>query len=171
MKLVNYIILSLVITAVGIACGGGDTAPAPAATTAPVATAVPKATATAVPKPTKAPVATAVSEPTPVPPTATPVPTPVFPSTDLFTSFSAGGWNASYAIDNGSLFLLSTETPESKSVESLNLDFIPAMVGQTHSNLKNQSLGFSFHDYTTYIHDSIIGLIWEEIIEIDLNID
>jgi len=176
MKLVNYIILSLVITAVGIACGGGDTAPAPAATTAPVATAVPKATATAVPKPTKAPVATAVSEPTPVPPTATPVtptatpipptatpipptatpvpptatpvPTPVFPSTDLFTSFSAGGWNASYAIDNGSLFLLSTETPESKSVESLNLDFIPAMVGQTHSNLKNQSLGFALHEYT-----------------------
>jgi hypothetical protein len=25
---------------------------------------------------------------------------------------------------------------------------MPSMVGQTHSNLKNQSLGFSFHEYT-----------------------
>ena len=28
-----------------------------------------------------------------------------------------------------------------------------------------------FHDYTTYIHDSIIGVIWEQIIENDLNIN
>ena len=179
MKLVKFLMLSLIISAIGIACsGGGDTASetAPVATIAPApaATAVPKPTATAVPKPTDTPVAptaTAVPEPTatsvpptatpvpptatpvpptatPVPPTATPVPTPVLPSADLFTSFSAGGWNASYAIDNGSLFLSSTETPGSKSVGNLNLDFMPAMAGQTHSNLKNQSLGFAYHEYT-----------------------
>ena len=51
-------------------------------------------------------------------------------------------------IDNGSLFLSSTETPGSKSVGNLNLDFMPAMAGQTHSNLKNQSLGFAYHEYT-----------------------
>jgi|GEM_PF-5421482 len=77
MKLINYLILGLVVTIVGIACGGGDSAPAPdlVATKAPVATAVPT--------PTKAPVATAVPEPTPVPPTATPVPptaTPIPPT-------------------------------------------------------------------------------------------
>ena len=179
MKLVKFLMLSLIISAIGIACsGGGDTASetAPVATTAPTAvpkstdtpvpptatavsepttapvqTAIPAPEATAVPAPTTAPVPTATSVPptaTSVPPTATPVPTPVLPSADLFTSFSAGGWNASYAIDNGSLFLSSTETPGSKSVESLNLDFIPAMVGQTHSNLKNQSLGFAYHEYT-----------------------
>ena len=186
MKLVKFLILSLIISAIGIACsGGGDTASetAPVATTAPTAvpkstdtpvpptatavsepttapvqTAIPAPEATAVPAPTTAPVSTATSVPptatsvpptaTPVPPTATPVPTPVLPSADLFTSFSAGGWNASYAIDNGSLFLSSTETPGSKSVGNLNLDFMPAMAGQTHSNLKNQSLGFAFHEYT-----------------------
>ncbi len=146
--------------------------PAPTATAmpAPTATAMPAPTATAMPAPTatpkppvptSAPTATATPRPTPtatprptptatpVPPTPTPTPTPVpLPSTDLFTSFSACGWDSSYAIDNGSLFLSSTETPGSKSVGSLNLDFMPSMVGQTHSNLKNQSLGFSFHDYT-----------------------
>ena len=77
MKLINYLILGLVVTIVGIACGGGDSAPGPD----PVATKAP--VATAVPKPTKAPVATAVPEPTPVPPTATPVPptaTPIPPT-------------------------------------------------------------------------------------------
>ena len=46
------------------------------------------------------------------------------------------------------MFLSSNETPASKSVGSLNLDFMPAMAGQTDSNLKNQSLGFSYHEYT-----------------------
>jgi|GEM_PF-1902258 hypothetical protein len=62
MKLINYLILSLLITSVGIACGGGDAAPAPVATTAPApkATAVPKPKATTVP-----PTATPTPEPTP----------------------------------------------------------------------------------------------------------
>ena len=89
------------------------------------------------------------AEPKKEEPKPEPTPAPIIlPSADLFTNFSACGWDSSYAIDNGSLFLSSTETPGSKSVGNLNLDFMPAMVGQTHSNLKNQTLGFAFHDYT-----------------------
>ena len=114
--------------------------PETATSVPPAATSVPP-TATSVP-----PTATSVPPTaTSVPPTATAVP---LPSADLFTGFSACGWDSSYAIDNGSLFLSSTETPESESVGNLNLDFMPAMVGQTHSNLRNQSLGFSYHEYT-----------------------
>jgi len=155
-----------------VACGGGgstaETPPAPKAepvatatpTAEPVATAKPAPTATTAPKPTAtpppAPTATAVPVPTATPlpeptPTATPVPTPtpiILPASGLFTSFAACGWDSSYAIEGGSLFLSSNETPASKSVGSLNLDFMPAMAGQTDSNLKNQSLGFSYHEYT-----------------------
>ena len=140
-----------------ISCGGGNTTPT-TSTEPPTTTPIPMVmivTATPIP-PTATPIPpTATPVPptaTPVPPTATPVPptaTPIpLPSTDLFTSFSACGWDSSYAIDNGSLFLSSTETPGSKSVGNLNLDFMPAMAGQTHSNLKNQSLGFAYHEYT-----------------------
>ena len=120
----------------------------PAATSVPpTATSVPP-TATSVPPTATSVPPTATSVPptaTAVPPTATPIP---IPSADLFTSFSACGWDSSYAIDNGSLFLSSTETPGSQSVGNLNLDFMPALAGQTHSNLKNQSLGFALHEYT-----------------------
>ena len=111
----------------------------PKKTTVPQPTAVP--TATPIP-PTATPTPTA----TPVPPTPTPTPIPL-PASSLFTSFSVCGWESSYAIENGVLFLSSAETPESKSVGNLNLDFMPVMVGQTHSNLKNQSLGFAYHEY------------------------
>ena len=127
-------------------CGDGSSSSEEVEVAAPVPTEVPPV-ATPVP-PTATPVPPTA---TPVPPTATPVPTatPIpLPSTDLFTSFSACGWDSSYVIDNGSLFLSSTETPGSESVGNLNLDFLPAMVGQTHSNLRNQSLGFSYHEYT-----------------------
>ena len=114
----------------------------PKKTTVPQPTAVP--TATPIP-PTATPTATPVPPtPTPIPPTPTPIP---LPASSLFTSFSVCGWESSYAIENGVLFLSSAETPESKSVGNLNLDFMPVMVGQTHSNLKNQSLGFAYHEY------------------------
>ena len=151
-------ILVIIIATIAVACGGGDstTESLPVPTAEPVATSTPTATAeplpTATPTPMPAPTATPVPVPTatPVPvPTATPTPTPIpLPDSGLFTSFSACGWESSYAIENGSVFLSSTETPGSKSVGSLNLDFMPAMVGQTHSNLKNQSLGFSYHEYS-----------------------
>ena len=128
--------------------------PAPAATTVPTAAPTPAPTTKPVPTPTEAP------KPTPVPPTATPVPpaaTPVpptatpipLPDSGLFTSFSACGWDSSYAIENGSLFLSSSDTPGSKSVKSLNLDFLPALTGKTGNDVKNQSLGFSYHEYSS----------------------
>ena len=184
-----------------VACGGGDSAPAPAtsapatsapATSAPAPTAVPTATTEAVPDPTEAPEPTPVPptatsapiatveptaapvpvpttkpvpdpteapKPTPVPPTATPVPptatpmptaTPIpLPDSGLFTSFSACGWDSSYAIENGALFLSSSDTPGSKSVKSLNLDFLPALTGKQGNDVKNQSLGFSYHEYSS----------------------
>ena len=113
----------------------------------------PQPTATATPKPKPTPTPKPKIIPTPIPPTPTPIPptptpTPVqLPESSLFTNFSVCGWESSYAIENGVLFISSTETPISKSVENLNLDFMPSLVGQTHSNLKNQSLGFSYHEY------------------------
>ena len=131
-------------------------------------TTVPEPTATAKPKPTPTPQPTAVPTATPIPPTPTPTPTatPVpptptpipLPASSLFTSFSVCGWESSYAIENGVIFLSSAETPESKSVGNLNLDFMPVMVGQTHSNLKNQSLGFAYHEYTREELDTNNGI-------------
>ena len=138
-------LLSLSLWIVG--CSSESVEPQVVAAKPPAATSVPPAATSVPPTATSVP-PTATSVPptaTAVPPTATPIP---LPSADLFTSFSACGWDSSYAIDNGSLFLSSTETPGSKSVGNLNLDFMPAMAGQTHSNLKNQSLGFAFHEYT-----------------------
>ena len=127
--------------------------PAPAATTVPTAAPTPAPTTKPVPTPTEAP------KPTPVPPTATPVPptatpmptaTPIsLPDSGLFTSFSACGWDSSYAIENGSVFLSSTDTPGGKSVKSLNLDFLPTITGKTGNDVKNQSLGFSYHEYSS----------------------
>ena len=145
-----------------VACGGGETSssetesPKPQETTSTASTEAPAQKAEE-PKKEEPKPEPKKEEPKPEPkaepkkeepkPEQTPAPI-ILPSADLFTNFSACGWDSSYAIDNGSLFLSSTETPGSKSVGNLNLDFIPSMVGQTHSNLKNQTLGFAFHDYT-----------------------
>ena len=150
-----------------VACGGGETSsseaesPKPQETTSTASTEAPtqkaeepkKEEPKAEPKKEEPKPEPKKEEPKPEPkkeePKPEPTPAPIIlPSADLFTNFSACGWDSSYAIDSGSLFLSSTETPGSKSVGNLNLDFMPSMVGQTHSNLKNQTLGFAFHDYT-----------------------
>ena len=77
-------LLSLSLWIVG--CSSESVEPQVVAAKPLAATSVPP-TATAVP-----PTATSV------PPTSTPIP---LPGADLFTTFSACGWDSSYAIDNG----------------------------------------------------------------------
>ena len=146
-----------------VSCGGESTSEVAQSATVvdPTATPVPP-TATPVP-PTATPVPpTATPVPPtviPVPPTVIPTPTPTatpipLPNSAFFTSFTACNWDSSYAIENGSLFLSSTETPNGKSIKSLNLDFLPAIAGKTGNDVKNQSLGFSYHEYSRIALDT-----------------
>jgi len=83
---------------------------------------------------------------TPVPPTATPVPSS--PPGDQFTVFSACDWSSSFAVSRGMLFLSAADTPESKFVKNLNLDFIPKTKNELASSVINNSLGFDYHHYS-----------------------
>ncbi|MCH2525749.1 MAG: hypothetical protein MK028_05430, partial [Dehalococcoidia bacterium] len=144
MKLINYLIIGLLVTVVGIACGGGDTAPAPdpVATTAPAptATTAPAPKATAVPMPTKAPVATAVPEPTAtpaptatsVPPTSTPAPTPIptpyaGPNLGLNTNKEFPIHVPADASAKARLISLGINVPQTGSLEEANHEFMAGL--------------------------------------------
>ena len=87
---------------------------------------------------------------TPVPPTATPIPPPAAPkpSEDQFTVFSVCDWSSRFSVSRGMIFLSATDAPSSKSVKSLNLDFIPATASELESSVINNSLGFAYHQYS-----------------------
>ena len=87
---------------------------------------------------------------TPVPPTATPIPPPAAPkpSEDQFTVFSVCDWSSRFSVSRGMIFLSATDAPSSKSVKSLNLDFIPATASEQESSVINNSLGFAYHQYS-----------------------
>ena len=164
-KIVLVVSLSLASVLFGSSCGenppsqpgatvstmvSGKSTLQPTPTSAPQPTATP--TPSPAPTPTPQPTPTLAPQPTATPtpqPTATPTPAPV-----AYTAFNVCGWPSTYAISGGSVSLFSLETPGSKSVQRLEMVFVPVIkgfsgyIGGPPHPIMDESLGFNYHEYS-----------------------
>jgi hypothetical protein len=151
--MIRYIALLTTMLLLTVSClGGSDTETAQVATSAPTATPIPtRVPFTPTPTTGRPTAVTETAQVATSAPTATPIPTRVpftpTPTTGRPTAVTVCDWVLSYVIQDGFLHLTAKEAPQSYNIQSLVIEYTPAIRGVNHP-IFNETGGFALHEYS-----------------------